>query len=83
MINSLHIFQLEQDDDPKPGVLTKIRAQICSNVALYVEKYEEEFESNLNKFVTAIWNLLLSTTDAERYDVVSIIFDLYSLYIRI
>ena len=55
-------------DDDEPGVLEELRSQICDNIALYAFKYEEEFQPFMSQFVTAVWNLLLSTGAETKYD---------------
>ena len=52
-----------------------MKSQICDNVALYAQKYDEEFSPQLPAFVTAIWNLLLSTGLEVKYDAVSVPFN--------
>jgi len=58
---------LETDDD-EPGVVEELRSQICDNIGLYAHKYEEEFQPYMSQFVTAVWNLLLATGPATKYD---------------
>lgn len=55
-------------DDDEPGVLEELRSQICDNIGLYAHKYEEEFQPYMQQFVTAVWNLLLSTGAETKYD---------------
>lgn len=55
-------------DDDEPGVLEELRSQICDNIGLYAHKYEEEFQPYMEPFVTAVWNLLLNTSTATKYD---------------
>lgn len=49
--------------DPAGGeeesVLIKVKAAVCENVNVYIEKNEEEFQSYLQMFAADIWNLLL------------------------
>jgi len=59
---------LETDDDNEPGVMEGLKSQICDNVALYAQKYDEEFQPFLPGFVTDIWNLLTSTGLQLKYD---------------
>lgn len=54
------------------GVLEQLKSQICDNVALYAQKYDEEFSPYLSQFVTDIWNLLVSTGLQPKYDLVCI-----------
>ena len=39
-----------------------LKSQVCENVALYAQKYDEEFATFLPPFVEAVWELLLSTS---------------------
>jgi len=55
-------------DDDEPGVLEELRSQICDNIGLYAHKYEEEFQPFMQQFVTAVWNLLLTTGLNNKYD---------------
>lgn len=48
-----------------------LKSQICDNAALYAQKYDEEFQPYLPRFVTAIWNLLVTTGQEVKYDLVS------------
>ncbi|XP_063217026.1 exportin-2 [Bacillus rossius redtenbacheri] len=59
---------LQTDDDEEPGLLEKLKAQVCENVAMYAHKYDEEFQPFLPGFVTDIWNLLTSTGQQPKYD---------------
>jgi len=58
-------------DDEEAGLLEQVKSQICDNVALYAQKYDEEFSPHLPGFVTAIWHLLTSTGQGVKYDLVS------------
>ena len=42
------IFLQDSDD---AGPLEKLRSQICDNIALYAQKYDEEFQVILNYFL--------------------------------
>lgn len=42
---------LYQEEDEEAGPLDLIKSQICDNVALYAQKYDEEFEVKFN----SIW----------------------------
>lgn len=60
-----------QDDNDKPGVMEDLRTEVCNCAALYALKYEEEFSPYAPSFVTAVWNVLLSTNSKVRFDAVS------------
>lgn len=59
---------LQTDDEEEAGLLELLKSQICDNAALYAQKYDEEFQPYLPRFVTAIWNLLISTGQEVKYD---------------
>lgn len=62
--------QLNLEDTDETGPLDLIKSQICDNVALYAQKYDEDFENYLPKFVEAIWHLLVSTEKQAKHDIV-------------
>lgn len=51
-------------------MMEQLKSQICDNVALYAQKYDEEFQNYLPQFVTDVWNLLVSTGLQPKYDMV-------------
>lgn len=57
-------------DEEEAGLLELLKSQICDNAALYAQKYDEEFQPYLPQFVKAIWNLLVSTGQEVKYDLV-------------
>lgn len=59
---------LHTQDEDEPGLLEQLKSQICDNAALYAQKYDEEFKQYLPTFVTAVWNLLTSTSHLAKYD---------------
>lgn len=59
-------------DEEEAGLLELLKSQICDNAALYAQKYDEEFQPYLPRFVTAIWNLLVTTGQEVKYDLVSL-----------
>jgi len=60
--------KLLKTDDEEAGLLEQVKSQVCDNVALYAQKYDEEFSSHLQGFVTAIWGLLVTTGQEVKYD---------------
>ncbi|XP_062188834.1 exportin-2-like [Phragmites australis] len=44
------------------GAPDALRAAVCDNLQLYMEKYEEEFRGYLKEFVEAVWGLLMAQT---------------------
>lgn len=51
-------------------MLHQIQSQICINISLYAQKYEEEFSSYMRTLVTIIWKLLIKTGSQPKYDAV-------------
>ncbi|KAG6449355.1 hypothetical protein O3G_MSEX006002 [Manduca sexta] len=73
MPNLLHLLQVEvpgidDGDDENPGIMERLRTQVCECAALYALKYEEEFGPHAAGFVTAVWKILLSTGPQPKYD---------------
>jgi exportin-2 (importin alpha re-exporter) len=50
------------------GILEQLKSQICDNISLFAQNYSEEFADYLPRFVTAVWNLLVSTSLEPKYD---------------
>jgi len=48
LVGSFKVLETEDSDDAGP--LEKLRSQICDNIALYAQKYDEEFQVVLNYF---------------------------------
>lgn len=59
---------LETESDEEPGPLELVKAQICEIVAMFAQKYDEDFESFLQRFVESIWALLVSTDTKPKHD---------------
>ncbi|XP_076259837.1 chromosome segregation 1 [Rhynchophorus ferrugineus] len=59
---------LETSSIDDPGVLQMLKSQICDNVALYAQKYDEEFQKYLPQFVSDVWSLLSKTGLEPKYD---------------
>lgn len=59
---------LQSDTDDGPGVVEQLKTQICDNIALYAQKYDEEFRQYLPQFVTDVWSLLVATGLETKYD---------------
>lgn len=49
-------------------MLEVLRSQICYNLGLYAQKYDEEFGTYLPQFVTDVWELLVKTSIQTKYD---------------
>uniref|UniRef100_A0A131Y3V5 Exportin-2 n=1 Tax=Ixodes ricinus TaxID=34613 RepID=A0A131Y3V5_IXORI len=60
---------LQTDEDQEAGLLEQLKSQICDNVGLYAQKYDEEFQKYLPGFVTAVWHLLTTTGPQVKYDI--------------
>lgn len=59
---------LQTEDEEEPGLLEQLKSQVCDNVCLYAHKYDEEFQTYLPQFVTAVWNLLTSNVQKPKFD---------------
>ncbi|XP_017781726.1 PREDICTED: exportin-2 [Nicrophorus vespilloides] len=59
---------LETSDSEESGVMQQLKSQVCDNIALYAQKYDEEFQPYLQQFVTDIWSLLVSTGLEPKFD---------------
>lgn len=59
---------LHTGDDEEAGVLEHLRSQVCENLGLYAQKYDEEFETYMSQFVTDVWELLVKTGIETKYD---------------
>ncbi len=55
-------------DDSAPNALDEVKAAVCDNINLYVEKNEEEFQRFLQTFVGDAWRLLTRTGLDPRRD---------------
>ena len=74
---SLFVYLLDRvclfvcQNEEEAGPLEQLRTQICDNVALYAQKYDEEFGPYLPRFVQSVWTLLANTGMQVKYDLVS------------
>mmetsp|Transcript_24536 Transcript_24536/g.59067 ORF Transcript_24536/g.59067 Transcript_24536/m.59067 type:complete len:963 (+) Transcript_24536:192-3080(+) len=59
---------LKPRDEDEPGLLEMTQAGVCNIARLYTDKYEEEFQPLVPKFVESIWKLLVGTNEKGRYD---------------
>ncbi|KAF1863775.1 hypothetical protein Lal_00030879 [Lupinus albus] len=50
------------------AVVDELRAAVCENINLYMEKNEEEFQGYLNDFALAVWTLLGSVSQLSSRD---------------
>ncbi|XP_001606668.1 exportin-2 [Nasonia vitripennis] len=65
---TVNVPSLRTGDDEEAGVIEQLKSQVCDNVCLYAQKYDEEFQPYMDQFVKAIWNLLTSTGQQPKYD---------------
>lgn len=63
--------------------MEQLKSQVCDNIALYAQKYDEEFRPYLPQFVTDVWNLLVATGLEPKYDLVRIERKLMFIFIDI
>lgn len=59
---------LNTNEKEEPGLMEQVKSEICDNVTLYAQKYEEEFAPSLPTFVNDIWQLLINTGVEVKYD---------------
>lgn len=59
---------LHTGEDEEAGVLEHLRSQVCENLGLYAQKYDEEFGKYMSQFVTDVWELLVKTGIQTKYD---------------
>lgn len=68
---TIDVPSLKTSDDEEASVLDHLRSQVCENISLYAQKYDEEFSPYMETFVTDIWELLVKTSMQTKFDVVS------------
>ncbi|KAJ8973541.1 hypothetical protein NQ317_019292 [Molorchus minor] len=59
---------LQTAGNEEAGVMEQLKSQVCDNIALYAQKYDEEFQPYLPQFVTDVWSLLVGTGLEPKYD---------------
>ncbi|OAD56402.1 Exportin-2 [Eufriesea mexicana] len=64
------VSSLQSTDEEEAGIIEQLKSQVCDNIGLYAQKYDEDFQPYLPEFVTAVWNLLTSTGQQPKYDTV-------------
>lgn len=62
------VKSLQNKDSEEAGVMEQLKSQVCDNIALYAQKYDEEFRPYLPQFVTDVWSLLVATGLEPKYD---------------
>ncbi|CAH1099878.1 unnamed protein product [Psylliodes chrysocephalus] len=65
---TVEVPSLQKNDSDEAGVIEQLKSQVCDNVALYAQKYDEEFQPYLPQFVTDVWSLLVATGLQPKYD---------------
>jgi len=60
---------LETDSDDEVGLLQQVKSEICDIISMYAQKYHEEFECYLQKFVEAVWKLLTTSGQEPKFDI--------------
>jgi exportin-2 (importin alpha re-exporter) len=64
----IDVPSLKTDSDDETGTMEMLRSQICDNITLYAQKYDEEFAPFMQQFVTAVWELLVNTGQQPKFD---------------
>lgn len=62
---------LNTNIDDEPGIMEHLKSEICLNIGMYAQKYDEEFRNFTQLFVTDVWELLVKTGMQTKYDTVS------------
>lgn len=68
---------LEDSGNDGLALVDELRAAVCENISLYMEKEEEAFQNHLGGFVEVVWGLLVvvsSSSTRERLTVTAIKF---------
>ncbi|XP_057980213.1 exportin-2 [Malania oleifera] len=63
---------LEEGGGDGLALVDDLRAAVCENINLYMEKNEEEFQGYLNDFAQAVWSLLGKVSAASSRDQLTI-----------
>lgn len=50
--------------------MEQVKTQVCDNLTMYAQKYDEDFCSHLPGFVNDVWQLLINTGVQAKYDLV-------------
>ncbi len=59
---------LETDDEEEAGPLELVKSQVCEICGMFAQKYDEDFSEYLPRFVQSIWNLLITTDNKPKHD---------------
>ncbi|KAI3416776.1 Importin N-terminal domain-containing protein [Psidium guajava] len=59
---------LESSGPDGLALVDELRAAVCENICLYMEKNEDEFQGYLDKFASAVWSLLGDVTQSSSRD---------------
>jgi exportin-2 (importin alpha re-exporter) len=60
---------LATDDDSESGPLEFVKAGICEDMTLYMQKYEDAFGELCKPFITSTWNLLTTIGPQTKFDI--------------
>ena len=59
---------LLRSQSDEPGLLEQVKSEICDNISLFAQNYSEDFSDYLERFVTSVWGLLVTTSLETKYD---------------
>ncbi|KAL2612267.1 hypothetical protein R1flu_023959 [Riccia fluitans] len=59
---------LKEANSDKENVVDQLKAAICENINLYMEKNEEEFQGYLSQFAQDVWGLLMTVSLSPSHD---------------
>eukprot|EP01103_Thecamoeba_quadrilineata_P005406 TRINITY_DN15208_c0_g1_i1.p1 TRINITY_DN15208_c0_g1~~TRINITY_DN15208_c0_g1_i1.p1 ORF type:complete len:985 (+),score=144.61 TRINITY_DN15208_c0_g1_i1:290-2956(+) len=67
-LNFPHQFASLIGDEDEEGILVKVKAVIIDNLSLYMEKYDDEFQSYAQPFLQIVCNLLYDLPHDQHFD---------------
>ncbi|CAK9858088.1 unnamed protein product [Sphagnum jensenii] len=59
---------IQETNREKSSIIDELKAAICENINLYMEKNEEEFQGYLGQLATDVWSLLMSVSLSTSQD---------------
>lgn len=68
MLMSISKRELDTNDDDEPGLVEQCKAEICSLLSLFAQKYDDDFAQYLPNFVQSTWALLVTVDLRVKYD---------------
>eukprot|EP00993_Chasmostoma_nieuportense_P000154 NODE_113_length_3103_cov_31.933132_g106_i0.p1 GENE.NODE_113_length_3103_cov_31.933132_g106_i0~~NODE_113_length_3103_cov_31.933132_g106_i0.p1 ORF type:complete len:982 (-),score=356.67 NODE_113_length_3103_cov_31.933132_g106_i0:158-3046(-) len=63
---------IDADEEDHPGILDQNKSLILDCITLCLERFDEDFQPYVEKFTTAVWDLLLNITPMPKHDQICI-----------